>query len=312
MKPVDRKHDVTTKTLSRKFEYLMLVFLCWFIWRLPYKGIVYMANVLGAVGYYTMLPLRRVSVYNLKLALGVDTRKAKIISRRAFRNMALTFLETAYYKKKNKILKPYTVLGLDHLRRSLKKGKGVVLLTAHMGNWEFLGKYICEQDIKLAAIGRQIHNPYVDEWIVNARKHVGMETIYKSSEVSENRKIIRCLKNNYTIAFLADQYLTDGIKVPFFGVETKTASGPARIALLTKSPVHFAVCIHDGTSYTLEFTPEIKLSENPDKMEKIKEDTILFNSIIADSIRKNPDQWLSFHNRFKDYRREQKKKSRNP
>jgi len=182
----------------------------------------------------------------------------------------------------------------DALNRALEKGKGVLAVTAHMGNWEILGKMVAETGADVGVVLKHQHNPYTDRWIRGLReKHGKVKGFYNDPSVLV--RIGRHLKRNGILALLADQRdVAVPMVIPFFGKPCSATDGPARLHLWFGSPIVlcFSIKQEDG-KYLL-------YGDGPHHFEAsgdAERDCLRIMSWIyrryEEVVRKHPDQWLS-------------------
>jgi hypothetical protein len=128
------------------------------------------------------------------------------------------------------------VRGLDRVQASAAAGKGVLLFTAHIGNWEYTTPFLSLAGLRLAVIARRIKNPYVDALVTAVRARFNTRVIRHREAVRES---LRWLRSGGVLGLLFDQRITEGgLSVPFFGRPARTTGLPALLALRVGCPVH--------------------------------------------------------------------------
>jgi KDO2-lipid IV(A) lauroyltransferase len=187
----------------------------------------------------------------------------------------------------------------DHYLNALKKGKGILALTGHFGNWEFTAAAVSLKFGPLAMVARPVDSKAADLVINDIRTRFGSEVIPKQRGM---RKILYALRRNLTVGVLLDQNVDwyEGVFVNFLGRQACTNKGLALLALKTGSPVVpiFSARQRDGR-YCIMFGEEIQLKRTGDKTRDVEENTAVFTSIIEKYIRMYPEQWFWFHRRWK-------------
>ncbi len=187
--------------------------------------------------------------------------------------------------------------GLEFVRQSYKKGKGVLIFTAHYGVWELGGKFWPESGFKTAVVARRIKNPYVNELVTHIREGSGAKVILARDAVRES---IRWLKEGGLLAVLIDHRVTaGGLAIPFFGKPAYTTSLPAILALRYDIPIHPAYCIRDGKKFKVQIDPAMDFSDLKPTEEGIQEATLRMNKVVEGWIRQHPQAWLWIHDRWK-------------
>jgi KDO2-lipid IV(A) lauroyltransferase len=188
----------------------------------------------------------------------------------------------------------------EALTRAVKKGKGVFVLTAHFGNWEFMSAATSLRlQAKNAVVVRPADFEPADRLLTTLRSRFGTEIIPKRRAM---KRLLSAKKENKVIGILLDQNVDwyEGVFVPFLGKPACTNKGLALVALRTGSPVVpiFSVRQPDGR-YRIIFEDEVVLKRTGDKIRDTEENTVLFNQIIEKYVLRHPDHWFWFHKRWK-------------
>ncbi len=178
------------------------------------------------------------------------------------------------------------------------QGKGVILATGHLGNWELGGAYFAARGVPVAAITRRMQNPLFDRYLRGTRASLGVEVIHDAVAV---RRVPRALGEQKMIAFLCDQ---DGIGlastfVPFFGRPARTPRGPGVFALRLGVPVLFACCVRkpDGT-YRIAFE-NVPVTNTGHREHDVDEIVAGFTRQLEAAVRETPGQYFWHHRRWK-------------
>ena len=184
--------------------------------------------------------------------------------------------------------------GYEHFEEGLRRGKGVLFATAHLGNWELSAFAHALLSAPMSVVARPLDNPLLDRLVERRRTASGNRVIQKKDFV---RGILRSLSNNEAVGILIDQNssLEDGIFVDFFGIPACAATGFAKIAAHSEATVvpGFAVWNRAERRYVLRFYPPVMMSGNA------ADDTRRLQAQLEDVIRQHPDQWLWIHRRWK-------------
>ncbi|HOW28591.1 MAG TPA: lysophospholipid acyltransferase family protein [Elusimicrobiota bacterium] len=190
-----------------------------------------------------------------------------------------------------------TVTGLEDIEKAYRKGKGVILFTAHYTNWEYAQHFLPLLDYPTAVIARRMKNPYVDAFITAIRTHFGAEVFWHKNAVKES---IRWLRAGNVLGMLFDQRITDGgVKVPFLGRPAHTTILPAFLALRLGVPVLPAHCWREGGKLRVHVSPEVDLDGLTMKEEDVREATARMTRVVDEWIRERPGMWLWIHDRWK-------------
>lgn len=190
--------------------------------------------------------------------------------------------------------------GYENVDKALAKGKGLIVITAHLGNWEFLGSLPAKMGRNVVAIINRQFNPYTDRWIKDIRENKGkLRNLY--NEIGDLTKIIKHLRSGGIVAIVADQtYYFKPIFVPFFGRTAATADGPARLHLKFGAPIIMAFGIRqpDG-KYVLTYEEPKEFEPTGNMEEDCKTVMTWVNAQFERMILRHPDQWFSLlHGRW--------------
>lgn len=188
--------------------------------------------------------------------------------------------------------KRVTIKGQENLVHAKQSGKGIILYSGHIGNWEIGPKASYEFGFPLMLVYRPANNKYVETLYRKSRanSHAGLYPKGKESA----RNILRTLKEGGYVGMLVDQKMNDGIPIPFFGRDAMTASAMADIALKMGCPLVGARVIRTkGAHFVVEILPPLSI-EGKDNKAIMTEVNVLFEKWI----RENPSQWLWLHRRW--------------
>jgi KDO2-lipid IV(A) lauroyltransferase len=173
--------------------------------------------------------------------------------------------------------------GFEHFEAALRRGKGVVFATGHLGNWELS-----------AFVVRPLDNPLLDRLSIRYRTLSGNRALSRRESA---RPLIQMLRANQAVGILADQNTTEdrGIFVDFFGVPACVDAGLAKLAAHTGASIipGFAVWSDAEGRYILKFYPAIEASGDALR------DTQAVQTALEQAIREYPEQWLWIHRRWK-------------
>jgi KDO2-lipid IV(A) lauroyltransferase len=260
--------------------------------------------ILKGIFFYYFIPIRKKTAYNnLKIAFPekTDSEIYKII-KGCYINVLTVIAEFFYFPKLNddKILKMVKISNADIFQRLLKKGKGLIIISAHFGNWELMafgGSRIA--GVPFNVIVKEQSNAKLDKQINKMRELHGNKMIDMSKAM---REVLTLLRNNKIVAMLGDQSAPkENSRVKFFMEGVPVFEGAARFAIKTKAPVIFGVPFRneDGTySVTIHEFDMSKYSEYNDT--NVKLFTQEHTSFLEECIRQRPDHWLWFHRKFKN------------
>lgn len=190
--------------------------------------------------------------------------------------------------------------GLEHYLAARERGKGVLVLTGHLGAWELSSYFHSLMGYPMGLVIRRLDNPLVDRFVNRIRCLHGNRVIHKDDFA---RGLIASMRTGETVGILMDTNMTppQGVFVPFFGVEACTASGLAKVALKTHAAVlpGFLLWEEAEQKYVLRFGQELTLERTGDAEADALANTALFTATIEGYIRRYPEQWLWMHRRWK-------------
>lgn len=187
---------------------------------------------------------------------------------------------------------------MNVLEKAIKQDMGVIAVSAHIGNWEWMGSSISSLGHDVTYVVTSQSNPLVENWMNEIRQVTGINTVHKRSAA---KVILKALKKKGIVAMLCDQNAgKSGTFTPFFGTLASTPRGPAVFHLKTRAPVVFvSATINRDDKYTvtceeLQFqglTGDLETDENLIMAQ--------ITSRIENEVRKFPEQWLWLHRRWK-------------
>ena len=285
--------------------YLLFIFLQGVIPLFPLKFIQFMARVKGRMFFY-FIPIRKsTAISNLKLAFPEKTDDEILrIVKMCYINVLTVIAEFFYMRKLSleKLRELMKITNIDLLKDKLNQGRGLILISAHFGNWELTAFGVSQMlGVPFNVVVKEQSNRKIDKAINKLRTEKGNRMIDMRNPL---REILSVLKGNGIVAMLGDQAAPkENIKVDFFIKDVPAFEGTARIAIKTGAAVSFGVSTRndDGTySLTLHDVDTSKYKESTD--ENVRALTQDHVNLLVEYIRQRPDHWLWFHKRFKNVR----------
>ncbi|MBK7379958.1 MAG: lysophospholipid acyltransferase family protein [Ignavibacteriales bacterium] len=288
--------------MKSKLEYFLLISFQKFFGLIGLQNARKLNSIVAFVFFY-LIPIRKKTVFNnLRLAFpNWDESKIKKTAWGNYKSIAVTFIEIlllenlSTYELTNAVNCPNKNLIVN----KFNEGKGVILLSAHFGNWEFVALSVAQQiGIPFSVIIKPQSNKFVSDRMNKYRTKWGNKIVPLGMSV---RTIYQELKAKNIIAMVADQRgPADGMRVNLFGIQSATYDGPATLAVKTGAPMIYGISIRQpDDTYLLELE-EVDMNNLPEnEEEKIKEITQRHTSILERIIRQYPEQWFWMHNRWK-------------
>lgn len=219
-----------------------------------------------------------------------------------YKHFASIFVEIVYMfvkRKPEKILKKIEVRNLQVLEKALEKKKGVILFSGHFGNWELV-PFILSRQLKttIISIAREMNNPLVEKLVKRFRERMGSTVIYKKNSL---RTILKMLEQNRVVYLLIDQNTIgrEAVFVDFFGREVGAVPSVSQLYLKKNIPVIPLFLHYESDKIVLELLEEIDFKGAGNPESDIKQLTQEFARIIEENVKKYPEQWFWFHNRWK-------------
>jgi KDO2-lipid IV(A) lauroyltransferase len=258
---------------------------------------------IAAIAFVSLSRLRRVGRRNLEMAFpALPAAKREAILRQEYRHLGWLLAEfcqmSTYTQEYASRFIRYQ--GLEHYLGARDRGKGVFVLTGHLGAWELSSFYHSLAGSPMGMVIRRLDNVLVDRLVNRIRCQHGNRVLHKNDFA---RGLIGAMRAGETVGILMDTNMTppQGLFVPFFGVEACTASGMARVALKTGAAVlpGFLLWEESERQYVLRFGPELSLAATGDSEADAASNTALFTAVIEETIRQYPSQWLWMHRRWK-------------
>jgi len=273
---------------------------------LPPAGLARIADVLG--NFYSMIGGERREIVDFNLALAYP-EKSDIERRRLARAVARHFARSALDAiriqrlQPNELMSSVEISGWEHVERAAGLGRGVFFLTAHIGSWEVAALITgLKLDAGLAVVNRPLDNPLLDAELERLRKLYGNHVFGKHNIL---REMLGQLKKGGGVGILIDQRTREnqGVDVPFFGQPAWTHPILARVARKTGAPVvpTFALRERPGF-YALRYDEAVVIDDLPKAELEDVPLTTRYVEILEQAIRRNPDQWLWYHDRWKQLR----------
>ena len=270
--------------------------------RIPRPLACRIGNFLGDFAFFVDRRHRQVVLDNLTLAFGdeLTDQDRWDFSRKVYRHLGQILFEAAWSMTASaeELDAKIKIDGLEHYRAAYEKGKGVLFVTGHLGNWELMSFVAHRAQIPINVIYRPMDFSPLNLFFENLRGRFGANLVPTSHAMI---RIVRALKKKEAVAILMDQSVDwyDGVWVDFFGHRTCTTKGMALIALKSRSPVLPAFIYREKKGFRAIFGPEIPLVVTGDKTKDIEANTMNFGKAIEQGIRRHPEQWFWVHRRWK-------------
>ena len=267
---------------------------------LPYDALLALGKVFGHLYYLLVKKQRERAVAQMMPALNISEAEARKLVRKSFINLARNMLDILYMPNLNeKNLSEYIEIdNLERMRTALLGGQGVVVLTGHIGTWEWLSAAFSLNGMPVTAIAKLQPNAQYSRVLDDLRATIHVEIFNRGT--NELRAAGRALKEGKILGFLADQDAgPGGAFIKFLGKTASTPLGPAVFARRFNAPVLPAFIIRKENGRHLVKIGEIMHFEDTgDTDADLLRFTEKMTKILEEVIRENPTQWLWFQKRW--------------
>lgn len=275
----------------------------WALAHLPLSTGLWVGRRLGDLASVVLPGRWAVARQNLARAFEGERsgRELRRLCRESFRHLGMTFVEacTFFFRPPSVMLSRVEVDGVEHLKAAAAPGRGVLLLTAHLGNWELLAAAHVQTGYPLSVVARPLDSPVLNRIVTRFRESGGVEVIPKRQAA---RRVLEALRRGSMVGILLDQNTSrrEGVFVPFFSELASTSKSLALLALSSGVPV-VPVFIHReaGGRHRVVVDPAIPPPSTGDREQDILAFTAAFARAVESRVRQWPDQWLWIHRRWK-------------
>ena len=277
--------------LTRTFKFVAAI--------LPYRISVAAGGMFGFVAYYALSRDRNRAIENLSRVFpGRGPRWVRQTARRTFIHLGKCLLEELSITP-SRIRSVVTLQGLDNLRAAIARGKGIVYVTGHIGNWELMGAAVAAEH-PVSVVAAPIQPRPLNDMIVGLRAALGVRTILRG-QPGAAKELIRVFRENRILGILIDQDTdVEGEFVDFMGRPAWTPTAAAQMAIKFGASVVFGHIRRqaDGRHVgSIEGPLELVRTGNDEA--DITANTALFTKMIEDVVRRNPEQWVWMHRRWR-------------
>ncbi len=302
---VGKKRFSLGRFLKIQLGYLLFRFSTFGVNCLPVESLASCGQKLGLLAFRLLRGWRRVAFVNLNLALGMEKSKDEIhwICCELFKNIGRDMLEVyrcpnfkdSYFKALVKFE------GTEHLDHALNQGKGVIALSAHLGNFPLMGARLAREGYPSSFVTRDPENPKIAKAITSLRDAVGLETIPDEPRMACVSRCFKALKENRILLLQIDQNapVTEAW-VDFFGYLVPTFKGPVLFAMRTGAPIlPMFMRRNSNNLHQITIHPPFTLNITGNAEQDVTSNTARLTKLIEAAIREYPEQWLWIYRRFK-------------
>lgn len=268
------------------------------------KRAIAVGRIMGTLAYLIDVPHRRTVRRNLRLAFpDWSAEKIRRTSKRVFQHFGVTFVEIcqlATYSKSD-VMARVRVIGANRWQRALTENKGLIIVSAHLGNWEFLTQFAaCFMQRPALGVVKKIHFQPLNQWVHNLRTRFGANIVYKKGALPDMRQALR---RDGAVGLLVDQSRRkEGVDVNFFSHRVPATPAAAFLGIRCKSPILPIFCVRDACGQlTVHVDHPLSIQRSGDLRADIQANTQLITDAVERMIRKYPEQYFWVHKRWKKY-----------
>jgi KDO2-lipid IV(A) lauroyltransferase len=264
---------------------------------LPRQWIFALSDSLASFGYYLFRGFRTRSITNLRLALAdrLDSNAVKDTVRRSLRNFfrACVEIAIAFESSDEDLRRKIAISGKEHLEAAWAKGKGVIVLSGHLGNFFLLGTRLALEGYSINVVVNQPRTGTFAKLMDEYRWRIRQRTIHAKPRPQAINELHRVLRRGEVAIMIADEYRKgDGVHVPLFGRKVLARRGPATLASRTGAaivPVYMVRQPDDSLKLVIE--PELEIVRPGKAKAEIRENTLRMTQWLERTVRNHPDQW---------------------
>ena len=276
---------------------------------IPERLVQPVGHFVGRLGPLITPKRRQIALENIRLSLPFMMKKSgwnsslqnpEIIADVMFRHLGISMVETCrlYHGRGTKIIDGIDVRGREHLEAARDRGKGVVILTGHCGNWELAALALARQfNSPLSVVARRQNNPWLNWMVEKMRLNYGNLIIYKDNAFRNMMKVIR---NHGVVGLLVDQavFPNEGALIDFLGRKAWASKTPVLLARKSGAALLPAFIHREADRHVIDIYPE--LSFTGDRSEGgIASDVQAYSNVIEQHVIQYPFDWYWVHRRWK-------------
>jgi KDO2-lipid IV(A) lauroyltransferase len=271
---------------------------------LPWSWISGFGAGLGRFAFHVLRVRRALVLRNLRIAFGdeLDADERRRIAGRCYAQFGRSYLE--YFAlpgwRRRRMVERIDFEGWEYMEAALAKGKGIVFLASHYGNWEMMALAALSRGLRVHVVVGYMSNEAVHEAVIAMRRDLGLPVHHRERGL---RNLLKALRDGEGIGILGDQEArSHGVPVSYFGRESLTHPGPAFLSIKTGAPIVPSYLVREGGRFRMVFRDpidpgEARPSESTD--ERIARLTAAHTRVLEEMVRRHPDHWFWMHDRWK-------------
>lgn len=290
------------KKIKHELEYLSLESFVWLANLLPWKALYLLAEILARIAW--VLGIFHKTVFeNLNRAFGKEKSKEEIrrIAFQSYRNWIKNGCEGAKYKiSPAKLREMFTIEGKKNLEKALVKGKGVIALIGHFGNFVLMGARLAQEGTPFAFVMYGTSLQKGAALFKDIANHLDLNIILSLPRRASAQKSLAWLKENKILGLHGDRDFPSGVFVDFFGHPAATTSGPIILAKKTGATILPMITIREkNNKHKILIDSPMELESTGNLEKDILLNVQRYTKILENYVRKYPEQWLWTYRRWK-------------
>jgi KDO2-lipid IV(A) lauroyltransferase len=272
--------------------------------RIPKFYILHLGRAVGTCLYYFDKSHQRIVRRNIQFSLALSSPKQITrVSKRIFQHFGISLVELLQMTcfTQQELASHVRIEGKEFLTAALAKQKGIVFVTAHLGNYEMAAQsFPCVLGLPLTSIAKKMRNVRLNRLIHNTRTRFGNQIIYKKGALPE---MMQTLRRGGMITILMDvSRRFDGVEVNFFGRRATATPSAALLGLRCKSPILPAFSYRDPKGQLItQVEPPVKIERSTDLRVDLQTNTQRITDRIERAVRRHPEQWNWMLKRWKEF-----------
>lgn len=267
-------------------------------------GLIRGGRLIGEVAYRLSGRYRTIVQRNLKFAFpSWQARQVSGVSRRVFHHVGMTLTEMVQCARmsRGELLARCRLKGAEHFYRALEAGRGVIIVSAHLGNWEVGLQYLaCHFGQRVHIVVRPLVPAWLDRWVNRARGRFGNHLIFKKQAFP---KMLKAIREDGIVVLMVDlSTRKQSVAVDYFGHRARTSPAAALLAARCSATIIAAFTIRnpDG-SFLMDVSEPLRIQRSGNLKNDLKCNTQRITDVVEKAVREHPDQYLWLQKRWKDY-----------
>lgn len=289
-------------TFAQRAEYAALRTIATLLRPFGWRTASSVGAVVGGLGWWP-LRIRAARVERTIRACFPELSDARVreIARESYRGLGRVAIESIILSRADRddVLNAFAgAKDYEVLERAFARGKGVILVAGHLGNWELSAAYMTARGLPVDAIAMHMANPLSDAFFKRTRERFGMRVLFADESV---RAIPKALRDGRGVGFLSDQS-AKGLAstfIPFFGRPARTPRGAAVFALRNDLPMIFVAALRQPDGRYVAHFEEVPLVRTGDKEADIDATVLAYTQVLERYVREHPEQYFWQHRRWK-------------